>query len=73
MGREVDNRLVADEGVEMICDRLSALPDLYLPHSLATRTEPVTQLERKSHLATLLRRDAAVFLGEWPEICFLNH
>lgn len=53
------------DGIDMICERLSRLPDLYLPHALATRAESVTQIERKDHLTSLLRRDAAVFLERY--------
>lgn len=64
MGREfVKSPEIGSDGIDMICERLSRQPDLYLPHALATRAEPVTQIERKDHLANLLRRDAAVFLG----------
>ena len=65
MGREfVKSPEIGGDGIDMICERLSRLPDLYLPHALATRADPVTQIERKDHLASLLRRDAAVFLGQ---------
>ncbi len=77
MGREfVKSPEMAGDGIDMICERLSRQPDLYLPHALATRAQPVTQIERKDHLANLLRRDAAVFLGYFslppnPSGCFL--
>jgi hypothetical protein len=68
MGKEfVKSPEIGNDGIDMICERLSRLPDLYLPHALATRAEPVTQIERKDHLANLLRRDAAVFLGQCLE------
>lgn len=56
---------IGGDGIDMICERLSRLPDLYLPHALATRADPVSQIERKDHLANLLRRDAAVFLERY--------
>ncbi|KAG0577925.1 hypothetical protein KC19_5G192100 [Ceratodon purpureus] len=66
MGREfVKSPEISGDGIDMICERLSRMPDLYLPHALATRADPVSQIERKDHLANLLRRDAAVFLERY--------
>ena len=65
MGKEfMKSPEIGNDGIDLICKCLSHLPDLYLPHTLATQVEPITQIERRDHLANLLRRDTAVFLGQ---------
>ncbi|CAK9198515.1 unnamed protein product [Sphagnum troendelagicum] len=54
-----------EEGIERMIERLCQLPDLYLPHSLAQRSEPMSQGEKQSHLRSLVRRDAAIFLERY--------
>ena len=62
--------VLSEDDVTRITDRLSALPTLYMPHSVvARRAEGLSQEEKKDHLAALLRRDAAVFLGQWVADC----
>ncbi len=63
MGRDVKKEEMEEEGIERMIERLCQLPDLYLPHSLAQRSEPMSQGEKQSHLRSLVRRDAAIFLG----------
>jgi hypothetical protein len=67
MGRDVKKEEMEEEGIERMIERLCRLPDLYLPHSLAQRSEPMSQGEKQSHLRSLVRRDAAIFLGTKKE------
>ena len=56
--------IIPDGDVTRITNRLSAVPSLYMPHSVvSSRAEGLSQAEKKEHLAALLRRNAAVFLG----------
>jgi hypothetical protein len=71
MGRDVKKEEMEEEGIERMIERLCQLPDLYLPHSLAQRSEPMSQGEKQSHLRSLVRRDAAIFLGTQFCIHFL--
>lgn len=63
MGRQVRPCAMDDSAVESISERLSTIADLHMPHSFASRSESVSSGEKKLHLSSLLRRDAAVFLG----------
>eukprot|EP00246_Nothoceros_aenigmaticus_P009679 TRINITY_DN253_c0_g1_i1.p1 TRINITY_DN253_c0_g1~~TRINITY_DN253_c0_g1_i1.p1 ORF type:complete len:371 (+),score=75.07 TRINITY_DN253_c0_g1_i1:59-1114(+) len=54
-----------DSAVESITERLSTIADLHMPHSFACRSDAVSIREKKLHLSSLLRRDAAVFLERY--------
>ncbi|KAJ7539334.1 hypothetical protein O6H91_11G087400 [Diphasiastrum complanatum] len=68
MGKEVSKLELEDGTVDRIGERLSFISDIYLPHALAERIQPLSPHEKKSHLVALLRRDAAIFLERYGQI-----
>ncbi|EFJ06762.1 hypothetical protein SELMODRAFT_106329 [Selaginella moellendorffii] len=75
MGREVSTSTgLRCSALDAIADRLSALPELYLPHSsFAGRADQqVSQQEKKDHLVSLLHRDAAIFLERYGSRLLLS-
>uniref|UniRef100_A0A0C9S669 TSA: Wollemia nobilis Ref_Wollemi_Transcript_11699_1872 transcribed RNA sequence n=1 Tax=Wollemia nobilis TaxID=56998 RepID=A0A0C9S669_9CONI len=65
MGREIRRDRLEESVGERISERLSAFTDLYLPHAMRSREEPVPPTEIKSLLIDLLSRDPALFLERY--------
>lgn len=65
MGLEAKRDQLVENVIQKISERISNLADLHLPYAMRTREEPVSPLEVKGLLASLLSRDPAIFLERY--------